>query len=163
MHEVPATEFTRNFGRYREIAQRERIAVTSHGRATGYFASAVEYEDLQRIKSASRRRLAVTDLAPGDIEAMTAGRMAPEAAAAAVQSDDAEDARSVARRAGQGHAAGLNGRNVAVPAAKPRRQNVPIPNATCCVQPAVTIRSEALFIDAKASFNNCRADLMSVG
>ena len=55
MQEVSATEFTRNFGRYREIAQREPIAVTSHGRATGYFVSAVEYEDLQRFKAVARR------------------------------------------------------------------------------------------------------------
>jgi len=37
MREVPATEF----GQYHEIAQREPVAVTSHGRATGYFASAI--------------------------------------------------------------------------------------------------------------------------
>jgi hypothetical protein len=35
MREVPATEFTRNFGRYREIARREPVAVTSHGRVPG--------------------------------------------------------------------------------------------------------------------------------
>jgi hypothetical protein len=31
---VPASEFTRNFGRYRIRAQRSAIAVSSHGRAT---------------------------------------------------------------------------------------------------------------------------------
>ena len=50
MREVPATEFTRNFGQYREIAQREPVAVTSHGRATGYFVSAVELQEMQRLR-----------------------------------------------------------------------------------------------------------------
>lgn len=78
MREVPATEFARNFGQYREIAQREPIAVTSHGRATGYFVSAVEYEELQRLKALARRRRAVADMTPEEIDQMTAGRMAPE-------------------------------------------------------------------------------------
>jgi len=51
MREVPATEFARNFGQYREIAQREPIAVTNHGRATGYFISAVEYEEMLRLRA----------------------------------------------------------------------------------------------------------------
>ena len=50
MREVSATEFARNFGQYREIVQREPVAVTSHGRTTGYFVSPVEYEELQRYK-----------------------------------------------------------------------------------------------------------------
>jgi hypothetical protein len=37
----PPTEFARNFGQYREIAQREPVAVTSQSRAIGYFVSAV--------------------------------------------------------------------------------------------------------------------------
>lgn len=78
MREVPAPEFTRNFGQYREIAQREPIAVTSHGRATGYFVSAVEYEEMQRIKAFARRSRAVADMTKEDIDRMTAGRMAPE-------------------------------------------------------------------------------------
>jgi hypothetical protein len=39
---VPATEFARNFGRYREEARHEPVAVQSHGRITGYFVSARE-------------------------------------------------------------------------------------------------------------------------
>jgi prevent-host-death family protein len=78
MREVPATEFTRNFGRYREIAQREPVVVTSHGRATGYFISAIEFEELQRIKAFARRSRAVVDLTQEEIDQMTAGRMSPE-------------------------------------------------------------------------------------
>lgn len=78
MHEVPATEFTRNFGQYREIAQREPVAVTSHGRATGYFISAVEFEELQRLKVQARRSRAVADMTQAEIQQMAAGQMAPE-------------------------------------------------------------------------------------
>jgi prevent-host-death family protein len=78
MREVPATEFIRNFGLYREIAQREPVAVTSHGRATGYFVSAVEFEQLQRLKAFARRSRAVADLTKEEIDQMAAGRMAPE-------------------------------------------------------------------------------------
>ena len=78
MRAVPATEFTRNFGQYREIAQREPVAVTSHGRATGYFVSAVEFEELQRLKAYVRRSRAVADMTKEDIEQMAASRMAPE-------------------------------------------------------------------------------------
>jgi prevent-host-death family protein len=78
MREVPATEFTRNFGQYREIAQREPVAVTSHGRATGYFVSAVEYEEMQRLKAFARRSRAVADMTKEEIEEMAASRMSPE-------------------------------------------------------------------------------------
>ena len=77
MREVPATEFTRNFGQYREIAQREPVAVTSHGRATGYFVSAVEFEEMQRLKAYARRSRAVADMTKEEIEQMANSRMAP--------------------------------------------------------------------------------------
>ncbi|HUD58422.1 MAG TPA: type II toxin-antitoxin system Phd/YefM family antitoxin [Acetobacteraceae bacterium] len=73
MREVPATEFARNFGQYREIAQREPIAVTSHGRAMGYFISAVEFEEMQRLKAFARRSRAVADLIKEEIDQMNAG------------------------------------------------------------------------------------------
>jgi prevent-host-death family protein len=78
MKEVPATEFARNFGQYREIVQREPIAVTSHGRATGYFVSPIEFEEMQRLKALSRRSLAVADMTPAEIDEIAASRMAPE-------------------------------------------------------------------------------------
>ena len=78
MRKIPATKFTRNFVRYREIAQREPVAVTSHGRATGYFVSAVEFEELQRLKAYARRSRAVVDMTKEEIEQMAASRMAPE-------------------------------------------------------------------------------------
>ncbi len=78
MREVSATEFTRNFGQYREIAQREPVAVTSHGRATGYFVSAIEFEEMQRLKSHARRSRAVVDMTEGEIEQTASSHMAPE-------------------------------------------------------------------------------------
>ncbi len=78
MREVPATEFARNFGQYREIVQREPVAVTSHGRATAYLVSAAEYEELQRIKASAQRSRAIVDMTAEEIEQMTSARMGPE-------------------------------------------------------------------------------------
>ena len=78
MREVPATEFARNFGRYREIVQREPVAVMSHGRPTGYFVSAVEYEDLQRYKNLARQSFATKDLTLDEIEMINNGGMSSE-------------------------------------------------------------------------------------
>ena len=78
MREVSATEFARNFGQYREIAQREPVVVTSHGRATGYFVSPVEYEELQRYKDLVRRSFATKDLSAERIAAIASGRMSAE-------------------------------------------------------------------------------------
>jgi PHD/YefM family antitoxin component YafN of YafNO toxin-antitoxin module len=73
-HTIPASEFTRNFGRYQMLAQREAIAVTSHGRTTGYFIAAADYEAFERFK-ASRRSFATVDLAEGHANAISASRM----------------------------------------------------------------------------------------
>lgn len=78
MREVSTTEFTRNFGLYREVVQREPVAVTSHGRATGYFVSAIEYDDLQRYKKLVRQSFATTDLTLKEIGALAGGRMSSE-------------------------------------------------------------------------------------
>jgi prevent-host-death family protein len=78
MKEVPSTEFTRNFGLYREVVQRESVAVLSHGRPTGYFISALEYEQLQQLKAQSRRVRKLMDLSEEEIEEMASQRMSPE-------------------------------------------------------------------------------------
>ena len=75
MREVTASEFARNFGLYREIAQREPVAVTSHGRTTGYFVSAVDYDDLQRLKALMPRSRAVDELGETEIEEIGRTRM----------------------------------------------------------------------------------------
>src|SRR5579864_7963665 len=71
---VPASEFTRNFGRYRMRAQREAIAVSSHGQITGYFISADEYEEFKRYRE-SRRSFATAELSDEKVEAIGASRM----------------------------------------------------------------------------------------
>lgn len=55
MAAVTATEFAKAFGRFKEEAQREPVAITSYGRISGYFVSAHEYEELRRLRAFERR------------------------------------------------------------------------------------------------------------
>ena len=73
---VPASEFTKNFGRYKMRAQREAVAVSSHGQIAGYFVGAHEYEELLRLKN-NRRSFATTDLSDEEVKAITSSRMDP--------------------------------------------------------------------------------------
>jgi hypothetical protein len=77
MTEVAATEFARNFGRYREAAQRAPIAVTSHDRVTGYFMSAQDFAEYQRLKAQARQVLAVEELDDATLAALAESRMDP--------------------------------------------------------------------------------------
>jgi len=71
---VPASEFTRNFGRYRMRAQRQAVAVSSHGQITGYFVGPDEYEDFKRYRE-SRRSFATAELSEEKVKAIGASRM----------------------------------------------------------------------------------------
>jgi PHD/YefM family antitoxin component YafN of YafNO toxin-antitoxin module len=73
---IPASEFTRNFGRYRMRAQREPVAVSSHGQITGYFVSPDEYEEFKRYRE-SRRSFATAELSEERVEAIGSSRMDP--------------------------------------------------------------------------------------
>jgi hypothetical protein len=73
---VPASEFTRNFGHYRMVAQRDAVPVSSHGRITGYFVPAEEYEDFLRFK-ASRKSFATVELPQERVRAIAKTRMHP--------------------------------------------------------------------------------------
>jgi hypothetical protein len=75
MIEVQATEFAKNFGRYKELAQREPVAVTSHGRTSGYFISEHEYLEYQRIKAHARRAYHISELPPETVAALEAAQM----------------------------------------------------------------------------------------
>lgn len=66
MVQVSATEFVKHFGRYKEEAQREPIAITSHGRTSGYFVSSHEFEEYQRLKAMPRHTYHISEL-PEDI------------------------------------------------------------------------------------------------
>ena len=70
MTEVSATEFARNFGQYREMVQREAIAVTAHNRVTGYFISANEYEEFQHIKALLPKALLTGELDEAAVAAL---------------------------------------------------------------------------------------------
>ena len=73
---VPAAEFIRNFGRYRMLAQKGAVAVTSHGRITGYFVPPDEYEEFERFR-AQRRSFATVELPEDKVRAIAAARMDP--------------------------------------------------------------------------------------
>ena len=71
---VPAAEFTRNFGRYRMLAQKGAVPVTSHGQIAGYFVPADEFEEVERFR-AQRRSFATVDLPAETVRAILAARM----------------------------------------------------------------------------------------
>ena len=71
---VPASEFTRNFGRYRMQAQRDAVPVSSHGQVTGYFVGPVEYEEFQRYRR-QRHSFATVDLSEDKIAVISESKM----------------------------------------------------------------------------------------
>ena len=77
MLEVPATEFVKNFGQYKERAQREAIAVTSHGRTSGYFVSEHEYLEYMLLKTRARQAYHVSELPEATISALVKAEMDP--------------------------------------------------------------------------------------
>ena len=77
MVEITATEFSKNFGRYKEAAQREPIAITSYGRTSGYFVSTHEYAELQRLRALERRVYRIGELPAGIVDAIEHSEMNP--------------------------------------------------------------------------------------
>jgi prevent-host-death family protein len=75
MRNVPAADLAKNFGRFKEIAQREPIAITSHGSESLVLLSAEEY---QRLKRLDREVFAVEDLPEDLVAAIAAAEMDPE-------------------------------------------------------------------------------------
>lgn len=73
---VPASEFTRNFGRYRMQAQREPVAVSSHGQVTGYFVGPDDYEAFKRFQD-QRHSFATEELSDEKIKAIAGSSMDP--------------------------------------------------------------------------------------
>ena len=66
---VTTTEFAKNFGNYREVAQREPVAVTSHERVTGYFLSSHAYEEYMRLKNMLPKAYAIEELPEATVQA----------------------------------------------------------------------------------------------
>jgi PHD/YefM family antitoxin component YafN of YafNO toxin-antitoxin module len=77
MVEISASEFAKNFGRYKEAAQREPIAITSYGRTSGYFVSAHEYAELQRLRALERRAYRISELPTEIADAVENAAMSP--------------------------------------------------------------------------------------
>ena len=71
---IPASEFARNFGRYRMLAQREAVAVSSHGSITGYFIGPDEYAEFRHFKQ-HRRSSAAAGLSDESVKAIAASLM----------------------------------------------------------------------------------------
>lgn len=72
---VTATEFAKNFGRYREAVHREPVAVTSHERIAGYFVSREEYEAYQHLKAMLPKAYAVHEIPADTLLALQNARM----------------------------------------------------------------------------------------
>jgi len=77
MVEVSATEFVKNFGQYKERVQREIIAVTSHGRTSGYFLSEHEYREYLFLKAHTRHAYHISELSEETIAAIAKAEMNP--------------------------------------------------------------------------------------
>lgn len=73
---VPASEFARNFGRYKMRAQKEAVPVSSNGRLAGYFVAPEEYEALLKLKS-MRRRFLTAELTDQEVDEIASARMDP--------------------------------------------------------------------------------------
>lgn len=75
MTAITATEFAKSFGKYKEEAQREPVAITSYGRVSGYFVSAHEYEELRRLRAFERRVYQIKNLPTEITEAIKTSKM----------------------------------------------------------------------------------------
>jgi len=71
---VPAAEFARNFGRYKMLAQREAVPVSSNGTLAGYFVAPHEYEELLKMRG-MRRRFLTAALSDEEAERIASSRM----------------------------------------------------------------------------------------
>jgi hypothetical protein len=78
--DVPATEFSRNFARYREEAIVEKVIhVTSHGRVIGAYLSASEAAYYEQLKRRERQSLVVGELPNDVVSAIEAAEYGVEA------------------------------------------------------------------------------------
>ncbi len=77
MLEVPATKFVKNFGQYKEQVQREAIAITSHGRTSGYFVSEHDFNEYLLLKAHSRYAYHISELPEETVSAIATAQMNP--------------------------------------------------------------------------------------
>lgn len=76
MAKVTSAEFQNAFGRYREVAQREPVIVTHHGRDSLVVLAADEY---QRLRQQDRQALYAWELSDNDLKAVAEAEIPAEA------------------------------------------------------------------------------------
>lgn len=74
MAKVTAASVQKNFGRYRDVATREAVVVTAHGKPSVVILSAGEYA---RLKELDRRVLRFADMADADLDEMAKAKIPP--------------------------------------------------------------------------------------
>ena len=72
---VNASELQKNFGRWHDVAQREPVQISKHGRSTAYLISADAYQELL---SCYRRSVMVRDLSPSEMALIAASEIDPD-------------------------------------------------------------------------------------
>jgi prevent-host-death family protein len=77
MAKITAAEFQKNFGRYRDLAQREAVSVTSHGRESVVLISAAEYHRFRALDT--RRAEYVWEMPEADIAVLASAEPPAEA------------------------------------------------------------------------------------
>ena len=70
MTTVNATEFQKKVGEYSDIARREPVTVTRHGRASLVLLSAEDYARLRGLEARATRAMPVRDMPDDLIEAL---------------------------------------------------------------------------------------------
>ncbi len=73
---VPATEFVREFSRYKDEAREEPVEVTNHDRVTGVFISPKDFSELLELRAKSARSLIVGQLSAQNLADIRAAKMA---------------------------------------------------------------------------------------
>jgi PHD/YefM family antitoxin component YafN of YafNO toxin-antitoxin module len=68
MAKASASAVSKEWGRYSEVAQREPVAITSHGRESLYLLSAEEYHRLKALDT--RQALPVHELSANQLRAL---------------------------------------------------------------------------------------------
>ena len=80
MISVPASEFQKKFGRYKELAQTEDVIITSHERESVALISAAEYALFQEMKQRAATPLFAWEMEQSELEALEQAEIAAEAA-----------------------------------------------------------------------------------
>jgi prevent-host-death family protein len=75
---ISSAEFQKGFGRYREVALKQPLVITNHGRDSLVLMAVDEY---RRLKRRERRVMGLDDFTEADLAAIEAGEMPPEATA----------------------------------------------------------------------------------